>query len=206
MSLHYSVTEDDYLNFQVFHSRTSKVQNKNIRLALGVWIATAIIVAASIIWGPSLPNDIRGIRVITLVFNMAIIIVLLFRKPLVAAQAKAHARATLRHGKYNDFIGQQIIILTEEDYFENNNKYISSKVKYMAVDKFCYGYGNLVIYTGSTKAIIVPIVAFEDKEQRADFINAIEQKTGIKLINMKKNRKGISQEYNNKLNKDGIDE
>ena len=181
MTINYDVTEKDFINFNLYHWKTSKSGRKLnafmmflpfFMFGFMVWM-TLRRAAVSEEIAAALPGHIVVAAVLALI--LFLLIKLTFR-PTLRLQARMH----LRDGKFNDFIGEQTITL-HDDFFEDGNIRMMSRINYSAVEKICRGYDCLFIYIGAMKAIILPLRCFADPSQRESFIALLIKKTQLEI-------------------------
>ena len=187
MELNYNVTKQDYVNFNIYHLNHSiigKVFDVLLFLVFPAWIFIINIVDAIEIKDTSerVGYIVSGV-IIALLFAFVFRLV---KKILFPAMIKLQ----LKSGKKNDFIGPQTLILQDE-YMEDINPHISSKLPYQTIEKICYGYGCLYLYLGSVKGLIIPISEFIDDNQRIGFLNLLKKKAGLDVIVSRKDKKRV---------------
>ena len=189
MTIQYDVTEKDFINFNLYHWKTSKSGKKlsifTLLLPLFMFVVmlwmTLRRAAVSEEIAAALPGHIVVAAVLALIFF--VLIKLSFR-PALRMQAKMQ----LRDGKSNDFIGEQTIML-HDDFILDENKHMSSRINYSAVEKIGCGYDCLFIYIGAMKAIILPLRCFADPSQQESFIAMLTQSVFARSEATKQSRK-----------------
>lgn len=174
----YNVSEQDYINFNIDHFYNSE-KMKSIRVLLKFMPIVSVFIILYIIEGFAflIPNI-----VVTVIF--AFLWIVLYPKVMTNSLSKTTLKF-IKEGKANDFIGQQSIELTE-DYIEDSNSSIVSKIKYSTVERISFGHDLFYIYIGAIKAIVIPVSAFKDKEQQNDFFKILSKKTGLDISNIVK--------------------
>ena len=191
MTINYDVSENDYINFNMYSYEQSGLMKKTNILTV---IGSLLILFFAIRIGLRNPNvyDTTSASNIIASIIVGIVLSLLFiftTKLTFKPITKWGIKTQLRDGKLNDFIGPQTVTL-HNDFIEDGNVHMTTQIKYSAVEKICCAYGCLFIYIGATKALIIPLRCFADAGQRRDFAVLLKQKTGHDIIRHK--QKGAS--------------
>ena len=177
MTIHYYVTENDFINFNLYHWRTSKSGKKlrifSLMLPLLMFGAMLWITLRRAAVSEAIAAALAGHIVVAAVLAL---ILFLFIKLSLRPAIRLQAKMQLRDGKFNDFIGEQTITL-HDDFFEDGNIRMMSRINYSTVEKICCGYGCLFIYIGAMKAIILPLRCFGDASQKESFMALLISKT-----------------------------
>ena len=183
MTIHYDVTEHDYINFNLYHLKTSK-SGKMLHMFV-YRIAPLIFFIIPILRIITLRANAEEIppRII-ISFFVAVLGAVLYYVSLKLAyipMLKWLAKAQLKDGNSNDFIGPQTITL-HDDYVEDTNTHMTTRINYSAVEKICCGYNCLFIYIGAVKGIIVPLRSFANTAEKDEFVHLMKQKTGLSKL------------------------
>ncbi|SHN52048.1 YcxB family protein [Desulfovibrio litoralis] len=174
MTIHYKVSEQDYINFNIDHYNNMKSQ-KNKRFVYGV-----ILLMFFFLFLPFLnDNSLSLVEIISSVFFL--IAWFIFFPKIINVFIRKSVREYIKNGKANDFIGNQTILLAD-DYIETLNATTQSRIQYAAVERICTGNQLFYIYVGSVKALIIPFSAFENEEIKNSFFEIIHQKTGLNVL------------------------
>ena len=173
LSFDFFVSEEDYLNFNLYHSYHSK-QAKYIRL-FSRYVCAVIFLL--FYYTLALRNNNLLVYNIIIGLIIPVLWVILFPK-YYDNRVKKITKKHISEGKNNDFIGMQRLTLNDDSIEEVSvNSIINTK--YNAIEKIAYGYNSYYIYTGAIKAFIVPISAFKNEEQKNDFLAFLLNKTGL---------------------------
>ena len=178
MTIHYEVTVQDYVNFNLYHLEISKsgkiIRMLMILLPLSLFVMPFLRLISRRGNADEMLGHVIAVIIVAAVSSLTFYLFLrLTYTPLIKWQAKMQ----LKDGKANDFIGEQVLTL-HDDYIEGTNAQMTSRINYSAIEKICYGYDCYFIYIGAVKAIIVPHRCFTDSPQRDAFIANLKQKTG----------------------------
>ena len=182
MTIHYEVTVQDYINFNLYHMETSKSGKRlhilmfRVAPLLFILISFArFITLRQRINAGEISTYLTGLIVITV---MGVLVYFLFLKLIYTPSIKWYVKLALKDGKSNDFIGPQTITL-HDDYIEDTNAHMTTRINYSSVEKLCRGYNCLFIYIGAVKGIIIPLRSFSDSIQKEKFATILKQKTGL---------------------------
>ena len=169
MTIEYNVSEQDYLNFNLFHLNNSK-QMKNTKLALKYGTVILCLVLLLVLFWGQIAAQIAG--------GVVIIIWIAVFSKFWDYLAKQTVKKQINEGKANDFIGPQKLTL-KDDCIEEVSINSTTTVQYTAVERIEYGYECIFVYVGAIAAYIIPNSAFTDTEQRNKFTSILKEKTGI---------------------------
>ena len=182
MTIHYEVTEQDYVNFCLYHINNSK-SGKRLNMVMYRIIPFVFFLIPLVRLLSNLANlsevliPLLGSFIIAAVGALAFLLsIRLTRTPIF----KLFAKMQLKEGKSNDFIGKQTITL-HDDCIEDANAHMSTRINYSSVEKLCIGYDCLFIYIGAVKGIILPLRSFTDMAQKNDFMHLLKQKSNCPL-------------------------
>ena len=169
MLLHYTVSEDDYLAFNIYHARhTPNYKRSIIGLCLllpvllaaatplvliafsniSPWIWTAVAVAAGGLWALAIPSRFEAL-------------------------IRRHIKKIIK-GR-SEFVGAFSLGLQEGVlvYAGNNEK---NEIAYSRVDKIVQDGELIFLFLGPLSAIIVPTAAFADDSQKQAFFTLLRAK------------------------------
>lgn len=174
MTIEYNVSEQDFVNFNLFHAKHSK-QAKNAKL-LSVYGGAALcffmLVFVLVV--------MRGYDTVSVCVYGAIIAILwvIFFPKYYEFRVKKILAKHISEGKNNDFLGHQKLTL-QEDCMEKISDSSTIHIKYTAIEKIAHDYDCVFVYVGAIQAFIIPFSAFPDAEQKSRFIEEIRKKSGL---------------------------
>jgi len=174
MKFDYTVTKKDIVKFNKYHIKNS-LHGKIIYIFMCVIIPMYLYYS---VMKDSVYKEEGILYYISAAIVIVIIGVILFFVMGVAVDISV--RLSLMGGNHNDFIGKQTIVLYD-DYIEESNANITSRINYTSVEKICFGNNCIYIYIGTIKAIVITGNAFINAEQKQNFLNLLGQKTGLSL-------------------------
>jgi len=183
MKIDYTVTEKDFVHFNLYHTKNSKLAKWFILLPF----LTALVIITRFIFRD---NGFDILHTILFIATSAILMGVLFMliNPLFDWSMKWLVKMELKGGKHNDFIGPQTLTLHDE-FLEDGNSHMTSQIKYSSIEKICCDYDCFFIYIGAVKAILVPLTCFTDDAQKQAFLTILKQKTGLDVAYAKRAKK-----------------
>ena len=169
MTIKYTVSEQDFINFNLFHFKHSR-QNKIERFFATYGIGILALVGIAAFFHDNIAALVLGV-------GFVVLYVILFQR-FFNRTIEREAKKIIDTGRVDDFLGSQKTTL-KDDHIEEVFRRSKSITKYSSVERIGYGYGCIFVYLGPVRAIIIPVVsAFSNDEQRDKFINILKEKTG----------------------------
>jgi len=166
LKLTYTITEHDYLEFNLYHLKHSKTAKNFILFGqITIPVITAILVYITY-------ADLLA-EAIALIIEIPIFL-LVFPKMFYSAN-KNIVKKMIKQDKINEFLGETIIELLE-DKIRLTRKGVLTEYKYDKVTQICEDNERLYIYVGGISAILIPLIAFYDKKQKQEFIKKLEER------------------------------
>jgi len=164
----YELTEEDYLEFNKFHTLERSAKPKNhVRIRLCASLIMLISVAMFLI-------DSRVFAAICLVFSLAFFIISIFGTRIDLFFIKSAINAMKKEGKLP--YGKNNLLQFHEEFIMEFEDEDESKFKYITLEQVVTGNCAIYIYRNAITAIILPFSAFESKEQRNEFLRFINDK------------------------------
>ena len=150
MNIHYELTEEDYINFNLYHIKHSKMGKRSLLLQRIVSPLMFIIVAylyAMIGNLPFLPLFIT--------FGIVSIIWIIYYPKYFYGLIARNAKKMIKEGKNDDLLGNHQLILTEEGLVDTTaNK--ETKVTWSGITIIQEDDGYIFLYNSSVSAYILP--------------------------------------------------
>ena len=168
MRLHYTVSEDDYLEFNIYHARHAPNYARTL-ISLSL-LAPVIIIAltAAAMTFFTIPAYVWGVLASAACLYWVVTVQRRFENII-----KRHVRKLT--GKINEFTGDYVLETHENGLtYEGNGE--RSEIAYSRVNKVAADRGRLYILLGALSAIIVPESAFAGPEQRREFLDILRLK------------------------------
>ena len=171
MEIQFERTEEDFVEFNLFHISNSPSIKKQI-----LW--TRIIMA--IMPFVFLFVFYKNISITDYLIATIIALVFVFSYPSIyRSSSKSQTRKFLKEGNNKSLLGHNTIELTPEGIL---GKSLSgeSKINWSSVDKIRQNDEFIFIYIGTINALVIPKHAFSSTAKQKDFIDYINSNTGEK--------------------------
>lgn len=172
MTLHYTVNEEDYFQYNMYaydHNPAVKKRIFTTRLLFG---AALLLFTASIFL--SFSDGRWSWYLIPWVFCALLIV---FIRRINRAVTVWSFRKRIRTGLGAEFLGESTLELTE-DTINMHRKKGDSQMGYDALIRIAQGQYGLYVYCGSMTAILLPLSAFRDEEEKQEFLRLLQSRSG----------------------------
>lgn len=171
MTLHYTVTKEDYLHFCMYsydHNEAVTRQVFRVRLLYAVLIA---LLSLAIYIFRIISNPLPYLAILWVV---CIILIACTKKSLRKANEK-QCRKQIDAGHGTEFLGAHTMELLD-DHLIIANTMKKSEIGYdnivkIGQDAFC-----MYVHCGSLSAILLPLTAFQDDKQHSDMLELLKKK------------------------------
>lgn len=150
MELNYKLTEEDYIDFNLFHAKNSKALKKQItmqRVLVPVMYIVLAILASVFLDMPFL--------VILIPFLIMGILWIIFYPAYYYRLIKRNATKMLREGKNDGVLGAHTIIFTEDGLREISPKGEMS-ISWSGIESFGENDAGFYLYNSGMSALIIP--------------------------------------------------
>ncbi|MDH5680931.1 MAG: YcxB family protein [Spirochaetota bacterium] len=168
MTLKYSLTDDDIIEFQLYHVKKSPSMQASIRfwsLLIPVILMITVVV---------LDQIMDNLSKVYLVFGFALSIVLAAGYRFIYYHTiKRYTRKMLKEGENKGLIGEQIIKVQDQSLSISEAK---GKIKYDEpfINRIAENSNYFFIYISSVSAYIIPKTVFESEEEKMSFVTKIK--------------------------------
>lgn len=167
MELHYDITKQDYIDFNLNYFVNNAMVQRSILMTR---IATAVLV---IVGGTVLMYWVKGLSVLSVAVYLALAALCFFGTPwYMKRKVVKNTERILRNANNKQLCGPKTLTL-REDEFELSGENEDTVYKYEAVQRTATDTGHYYIFVDEFSAVIVPFSAFEDEEQKKAFYKRI---------------------------------
>lgn len=167
MELHYDITKQDYIDFNLNYYVNNAVVQRSILMTR---IMTAVLVLAG---GTALMYFVHGLSVFSVAVYVALAAVCFFGTPwYMKRKVVKNTERILRNAKNKQLCGPKTLTL-REDEFELVGENEDTVYQYEAVQRTSSDDRHYYIFVDEFSAIIVPFSAFEDEQQKQAFYDRI---------------------------------
>lgn len=172
MDIKFSLTLNDYIDFNLYHMKHSKSMKRDF-IILKYIVPVILLICSFILYHLSGSGD--NIRVyFYIVFGTAIYMVIFPR--IYVNQIRKGIIKIVNEGNTEDLFGEQTISL-KENYLENNTVGGCEQVKYDSIKRVEVNKQHVYIYKNAIEAFIIPISAFSSQEEKDKFMKILKEKT-----------------------------
>lgn len=170
MEINYNITEEDYVNFNIYHNQNSKFMKRTI-LTMIIMIPVIFILLDYI--------RLKRITPVSVVISLILaVLAYLLKNKVLTFIVKTSVKQMMREGKINEFIGNHNVTLSDNT-IRLKDKYQTQEFSYDAVQSIRYDFkGYLVVYVGTLSAILIPESAFKNKDEERNFTDYISERAG----------------------------
>lgn len=167
MDLHYSLTQEDYTAFNLYHYQNDKALGPQTS-RIGIWIMAIVLVIMLYIF--------KAPTMAALLVSAIVMIVWFVLAPKVyRLQVTRRLEKQIQQGTFTPLIGQRTLTLLDKGLTLTNpqqtREYDYSQILAIKKDD-----QRLYLYTGAESALIVPFSAFANEEQRQAFVKTLKEK------------------------------
>lgn len=164
MELNYKITEQDYIDFNVFHAKNSKAVQKQVTLQRV--LVPIIYVVLSILMSAFL--DITFL-IIFIPFLLVGILWFLYYPAYFYRLIKRNSTKMMREGKNDAVLGTHKMIFTEEGLREVSPKG-EMTVSWSGIEEFSEGDTGFYLYNSGLSALIIPKKELGNSEKVSSFL------------------------------------
>ncbi|MDO5141916.1 MAG: YcxB family protein [Eubacteriales bacterium] len=167
MELHYEITKQDYIDFNLHYYMNNAVVQRSLLITR---IMTAVLV---LIGGTLLMYWVEGLGVLSTAVYLALAAVCFFGTPWYMKRKVAkNTERILRNANNKQLCGPKTLILRETD-FELKGENEDTVYQYEAVQRTATDEGHYYIFVDEFSGLIIPFTAFENEGQKRDFYDRI---------------------------------
>ena len=166
------LTEEDYLNFNIFHLYNDPSSKKNLLI---IRICLNVILFSALIFQIFVSRDIAAIIVTAVLLVIPVVLLNVFYNKYWEFMTKKQIRSMKKNGKLPfspesllEFYDNYSVEITP--YTKTEHNYSSFERIYLSEHRYIY------IYISSVQAYIIPLSAFSSEEHFNGFMNFISTK------------------------------
>lgn len=170
---HFSLSEQDYIDFNMFHtfaSKTGKKQYQRIR-----WLTAGIFLLTGFFYLLLYGFNSDGLTYLC-VFALAAVFAFLIAKPSLRASVKRQVKFLKKQGKL-PFSSEASMTFTENCFTEQTDTNKSEYSYSILCDVYLVNDRMLYLYMDTVRAFLLPVAAFKSKAQFDSFMEFIRGKT-----------------------------
>ncbi len=167
MILHYMLSNEDYIKFNLFHFGNSPVIKRQRLLLLIVMPVIMLSLVFFLIdrWDAT-----------TLVPIALLTVVWFFLYPRLVNRAIArNVNKLINEGQTNEFIGERSLTL-QDSAMRIESQGRVAEIAYANIQRIAEDADRIYIYIGAISAVIIPVSAFASNADKQGFLNTLKQK------------------------------
>lgn len=167
MEILYTVTEDDYVAYNLFHYEHSPSSRRTMlitRLILPVIVVLITLISGSyrspIAWIPPV---------------VVAVIWFFVMPPFFKNSIKKNVRRMISEGRRVSFLGDFKLSL-HDNYLRNEGDGVATESAYWRIEKIRRDQERLYVYIGSITSLIIPFRYFKDEDEVQQLVSLLEHK------------------------------
>lgn len=166
MEINYNLSEEDYLNFNMFHAKNSTAVRRALNLQR--FLTPIIFIILSFVL-----SKVGGIHFLGVFIPFLVVSILwiIFYPKYFYSYMIRNTKRMINEGKNDGLLGEHQMILSEEGIIDSNSngetKVTWSGIKTLSEDKH-----NIYLYNSSVSAYILPKRALDDVEKIKTFLKS----------------------------------
>jgi hypothetical protein len=165
MDLKYQLTEEDYINFNLFHMKNSETIMKSVR---NQRIFTPVFyLLFSVVF--SFLLDIPFLVSFTPFFILSVLWVLFYPKYLFG-RAIRHTKKLVKEGRNESILGEHHMVLNDEGIVDKTSKG-ETKVTWSGINELKENDQYIYLYNSALSSYILPKREFENVEEIRQYLN-----------------------------------
>ncbi len=175
MTLNYNLTEEDYIDFNLFHYNNSpKMKKQNTRQLVAIPVLFFILGTLYVVF--TKPDSILAPLIICILGTVVWVLAYPF---FVKRELKKQVVTLMKEGKKDELVGEYTLTINEDGIHEKNHAR-SVKSDYDIIEKISMDDKHLYIYNGPMSAFMVPHTAFKSTEEEDETVAYIKEMAGLK--------------------------
>lgn len=166
MEIKYNLTEEDYVNFNMFHVKNSKVVNRALNMQR--FLTPIIFIIASIVFSKVGGMPFPGVFITFLVVS---IVWMIFYPKYFYSHIIRNTKKMIKEGKNDGLLGEHQMILSEEGIIDSTSNG-ETKVSWSGIQTLSEDNYNIYLYNSSVSAYILPKRELDDVEKLKTFLKS----------------------------------
>lgn len=166
------LTEEDYLNFNIFHLYNDPSSKKNLLI---IRICLNVILFSALIFQFFVSRDIAAIIVTAVLLVIPVVLLNVFYNKYWEFITKKQIKSMKKSGKLP--FPPESVLEFYDDYGVEITPYARTEHKHSAIEKiYLSDHRYIYMYINSSQAYIIPLSAFSSEEHFNSFMNFISTK------------------------------
>jgi hypothetical protein len=170
MEIRYNLTEEDYLNFNMFHVKNSKAVKRTLNMQR--FLTPIIFIIASFVLSKVGSMSFLGVFITFLVVSILWII---FYPKYFYSYVIRNMKKMIKEGKNDGLLGEHYMILSDEGIIDSTSNG-ETKVSWLGIQTLSEDKHNIYLYNSSVSAYILPKRELDDVEEIKTYLKSKVQK------------------------------
>ncbi|WP_100330417.1 YcxB family protein [Bacillus xiapuensis] len=170
MEIKYNLTEQDYLNFNMFHVKNSKAVKRTLNMQR--FLTPILFVIASFVLSKVGSMYFLGLFIAFLVVSILWII---FYPKYFYSYVIRNTKKMIKEGRNDGLLGEHHMILSEEGIIDSTSK-SETKASWSGIQTLSEDKHNIYLYNSSVSAYILPKRELDDAEEIKTYLKSKVQK------------------------------
>lgn len=166
MEIKYSLTEEDYLTFNLFHIKNSKTAKRSLDIQR--FLTPVIFIALSYILSKLGNLSFLGLLISFLIVSILWII---FYPKYFYSYVSRHTKKMIKEGKNDGLLGEHRMVLSEEGIVDSTSNG-ETKVAWSGIKAFKEDKHNIYLYNSAVSAYILPKRELDDVEGMKTYLKS----------------------------------
>ncbi|MBE1555385.1 YcxB family protein [Sporosarcina limicola] len=166
MEIDYELTEEDYLNFNMFHVKNSKTAMKS--LAMQRFLTPIVFLILSYVLSAMGDGSFIGLFI---TFSITGILWIIFYPKYFYSLIKRNTKKMIKEGKNDGLLGNHHLIMNDEGLVDSTSDR-ETKVTWSGIKNFKEDNDNLYLYTSSISSYILPKRELNNVEEVRNYFKA----------------------------------
>lgn len=166
MKIDYDLTEEDYLNFNMYHVKNSKTAMKSLKLQR--FLGPIFFIVFAYIFSVIAETEILGLFIVFLIIG---VLWFAFYPKYFYSHVKRQTKKMIQEGENEGLLGEHHLLMTDEGITETTST-SETKVGWESLKEFKEDDDNFYLYNSSLSAIILPKRDVANEEEVRTYIDS----------------------------------
>ena len=166
MEINYNLTEEDYLNFNMFHVKNSKTVIRTLNMQR--FLTPILFIVLSYVLSKIGNMSFLGLFI---AFLIASILWIIFYPRYFYSYVIRNTKKMIKEGKNDGLLGEHCMVLSEDGIIDSTSNG-ETKVTWLGIKTLSEDRQNIYLYNSSVSAYILPKRELDDVEEVKTYLNS----------------------------------
>lgn len=171
----YTVSENDYIEFNRYHVQNSMAGKRSRKIALYIILAALLLLLVTDI----ISGNMGKITYTLIIYLVIGILMLLLLVPMMRWNIKLNIKLIKKSGRLP--YENEVYLRFEDDLLIDKTPLTEIKTSYAKLERIAVGTSGVYLYNSAISAILIPNSAFANAAQKYDFLQFIHKKTNLPI-------------------------